>query len=45
MNSLEYRMVELLLDLKKNYGVIDLKAEFEAEGARMNELIRLKELA
>ena len=45
MNSLEYRMVELLLDLKKNYGVIDLKAEFEAEGARMNELIRLKEVA
>jgi len=38
-------MVELLLDMKKNYGVIDLKAEFEAEGSRMNELMRLKEIA
>lgn len=38
-------MVELLLDMKKNYGVIDLKAEFEAEGSRINELMRLKEVA
>lgn len=45
MNTLEYKMVELLLDMKKNYGVIDLKAEFEAEGSRMNELMRLKEIA
>lgn len=45
MNSLEYKMVELLLDMKKNYGVIDLKAEFEAEGSRINELMRLKEVA
>lgn len=45
MNTLEYKMVELLLDMKKNYGVIDLKAEFEAEGSRINELMRLKEIA
>lgn len=45
MNTLEYKMVELLLDMKKNYGVIDLKAEFEAEGSRMDELMRLKEIA
>ena len=45
MNTLEYKMVELLLNLKKNYGVIDLKAEFEAEGSRINELMRLKEIA
>lgn len=45
MNSIEYKMVELLLDMKKNYGVIDLKAEFEAEGSRINELMRLKEVA
>jgi len=45
MNTLEYKMVELLQDMKKNYGVIDLKAEFEAEGSRMNELMRLKEIA
>lgn len=45
MNTLEYKMVELLFDMKKNYGVIDLKAEFEAEGSRINELMRLKEIA
>ncbi len=45
MNNIEYKMVELLLDMKKNYGVIDLKAEFEAEGSRINELMRLKEVA
>lgn len=45
MNTLEHKMVELLLDMKKNYGVIDLKAEFEAEGSRINELMRLKEIA
>ncbi|MEK7177504.1 MAG: aldolase/citrate lyase family protein [Patescibacteria group bacterium] len=45
MNSLENKMVELLLDMKKNYSVIDLKAEFEAEGSRINELMRLKEIA
>jgi len=45
MNTLEYKMVELLLDMKKNFGVIDLKAEFEAEGSRINELMRLKEIA
>ena len=45
MNTLEHKMIELLLDMKKNYGVIDLKAEFEAEGSRTNELMRLKEIA
>lgn len=45
MNTIEEKMVDLLKDMKKNYGVIDLKAEFEAEGSRMNELMRLKEVA
>ena len=44
MNVLENKMVKLLLDLKKNHGVVELKAEFESEAARMNELMRLKEI-
>lgn len=45
MNILEDKMVKLLLDLKKNHGVVELKAEFETEAVRMNELMRLKEIA
>lgn len=45
MNSLENKMVKLLLDLKKNHKVVELKAEFETEAVRMNELMRLKEVA
>lgn len=45
MNTLEESMVKLLEDLRKNYGVVELKAEFETEAARMNELMRLKEVA
>lgn len=45
MNILEQSMVKLLMDLKENYGVVELKAEFETEAARMNELMRLKEVA
>lgn len=45
MNSLEHKMIGLLKDMKKNFGVVELKAELEAEGARLNELIRLKEVA
>lgn len=45
MNSLEHKMLGLLRDMKKNYGVVDLKAEFEAEGVRMDELMRFKEIA
>lgn len=45
MNSLEHKMLDLLRDMKKKYGVVDLKAEFESEGVRMDELIRFKEIA
>lgn len=38
-------MVTLLLDLKKNHGVVALKGEFEAEAVRVNELMRLKDVA
>ena len=44
MNSLEQRMVDALKDLKENHGVIGVKAEFEAEGTRMEEALRLKEV-
>ena len=37
-------MLDSLLELKEVYGVYGIKAEFEAEGARMDELIRLREL-
>jgi hypothetical protein len=44
MNNLEKRMVEQLIELKENYNVIGVKAEFEAEGTRMEEALRLKEV-
>ena len=44
MNNLEYKMVDVLKDLKDNYGVSGVKAEFEAEGTRLEEALRLKEV-
>ena len=44
MNRLEIEMVTLLLDLKKNYNVTGVKAEFEAEGTRLDEAMRLKDI-
>jgi len=44
MNSLERRMVDTLKDLRENHHVIGIKAEFEAEGTRMEEALRLKEV-
>lgn len=45
MNSEEYAMIETLSLLKKEYGCIQLKAEFENEGSRQVELMRLKDIA
>lgn len=44
MNNLERKMLETLKDLKANHHVIGIKAEFEAEGTRMEEALRLKEV-
>lgn len=44
MNNLEKRMVDALKDLKENHHVIGVKAEFEAEGTRMEEALRLKDV-
>ena len=44
MNTLELRMVDVLKDLKDNHNVFGIKAEFESEGTRMEEALRLKEV-
>ena len=44
MNALEYEMIEVLKRLKNDYGVFEIKAEFEAEGSRMEEMMRLKDV-
>lgn len=44
MNQLEKNMVEQLKDLRENHHVVGVKAEFEAEGTRLEEALRLKEV-
>ena len=44
MNRTEQQMVSILSDLRDNHGVIGVKAEFEAEGTRFEEGVRLKEI-
>lgn len=44
MNILEKKMVDTLKDMKENHHVIGIKAEFEAEGTRLEEALRLKEV-
>lgn len=44
MNSLEKKMADQLKDLKENHHAIGVKAEFEAEGTRLEEALRLKEV-
>lgn len=45
MNHIEKEMVEVLKRLKNDYGVFEIKAEYENEGSRQDELMRLKDVA
>ncbi|HEY3328413.1 MAG TPA: aldolase/citrate lyase family protein [Capsulimonadaceae bacterium] len=45
MNRTEKRMVDHLLDMADKYNVVGVKAEFEAEGTRLEEAMRLKEVS
>ena len=44
MNQVELKMVDMLKDLRDSHAVVGVKAEFEAEGTRTEELMRLKEI-
>jgi 2-keto-3-deoxy-L-rhamnonate aldolase RhmA len=44
MNVVEYQMIDILKKLRDEYGVFQIKAEYEAEGSRQVELMRLKDV-
>lgn len=44
MNLVELKMVEILKELRSDFNAAGVKAEFEAEGTRTEELMRLKEI-
>ncbi len=41
MNSIEKRMLDILKELKQKHNILAVKAEFEAEGTRKDELVNL----
>jgi len=44
MNLIEKKMFDILINLRDSFGVVGIKAEFEAEGTRIDELLRLVDL-
>ena len=44
MNGIEKKMVGTLRTLRENYGVTAVKVNMEAEGIRLEEILRTKDI-
>ncbi len=44
MNNLEFKMVDLLKELREKYAARSVKVEFELEGTKIEDILRLKEV-